>query len=159
MLEQPSQLLLFILLLQCQRSQNNKWEDENFWVERGAEERKLSTNGKKDLLQGRLLGDLHSPVGGLVKMCSGFSRGAKWQLLKHCNQPVEEPNKDSRLRDPTIAEGESDCKEHDYEDGSIALPLQQWVYELSSKGLPLCNGLPSISHTINCRKAKVSKCK
>ena len=77
-------------------------------------------NGKKEVLQGRLLGAINTPVTTMTdqrehqQQVMGFAEGAMWKQLKHNNEPVEEPNKNSNSVGPTVPLGEKEFKKYDF---------------------------------------------
>ena len=72
------------------------------------------------MLQGRLLGAINAPVTMMTdqrehqQQVTGFAEGAMWKQLKHNNEPVEEPNKNSNLVGPTVPLGEKEFKKYDF---------------------------------------------
>jgi len=107
--------------------------------------RKQSVNGKKEVLQGWLLGAINAPVmtgdrnKELQEQVTGFAPEAKWQDLTRNNNPVQEPTRNSNLVGPTILTGEKECTKYNFDEIFDRPPFTAMskVVELNVKGKPI----------------------
>ena len=107
--------------------------------------RKQSVNGKKEVLQGWLLGAINAPVvtndrnKEQQEQVMGFAPKAKWQDLTLNNNPVHEPTRNSNLVGLTIPTGEEEFTKYNFDDIFNRPPITAMskVVELNVKGKPM----------------------